>query len=202
MLVRGFNTIVGQLVSWDETDGSSHRGRVLHSDGPVPLGCQLIRDDGGMVWCVHVSDLTSVEDHPEVEEELYYATIQSQPQPDLYQRRKLFTLGERDLLELFRRGQDRWFRVELFVPRSGQGIAPARIPPTAIIDGVRYDPVHKSFSIVLCDPSFDVVPQGQECPWGGTILLKIGTTPDGEGLARELEAAHNVIHDLREQLKG
>jgi hypothetical protein len=133
-------------------------------------------------------------------EGLTYSPIQVRAMPEVYRRRMLFSVSERALLELLRMAQDRWFRVALWYP--GHSRQPIRLPPAAILDGVRHDPGSRCFLLAICDPSFPILEEGQEIPWGGAIELTIATTPEVAELARELEAAHAAIHDLRAELEG
>lgn len=114
----------------------------------------------------------------------------------VYRRRKVFTLSETVLAYLLRHGRTRWFRLTLWSVGDQ-----AYLPPTAVIDGVWPDPQRRAICIVVCDPSFDPVPDGQESPHGGDVELHVAPDPDNGFFAGELDAAYAAIHDLQQRIK-
>lgn len=137
----------------------------------------------------------------EAEAGAIFQQVVGMPLEELQRRRKAFMLSELDLFELLRLGQHRWFRVRFVGGYDSQGEA-LYLPPTTVISDLRPDSLGRCFIVILCDVSFPIVSDGASTPYGGSIRLEIGTTPDVEELAKELEAAHAAIHDLKEQLKG
>lgn len=119
------------------------------------------------------------------------------PPGRMYERReRVFSVAARDLFDLLSGSRNYWWRLAL-VTEAGEAL-----PRTAQLMFVGYNALNRTFDLLFYDPSYPVVPDGQETPRAGLLLASGERHPSLRKMGEELDAAAAVIHDLREQLGG